>query len=324
MGGRPGGLARWRSAASAGVLLGAAAAVVPGCDSSKGGGGLAPPEAAAQTAATPPPDAGYAFTQDWFSERLPVWNEHLLPYRGKPGLRYLEVGVFEGRSAIWMLENVLTHETSRMTAVDVFDGEVKERWLANLKRSGSEHKATTLIGPSGVELRKLPLASFDIVYVDGSHTADDVLSDAVLSFGLLKDGGLLVFDDYGWSGFPGRDDPKTPDELRPKLAIDAFLRAYRNALDVVHVGFQVFVKKRPHACAFKEGCSPLGPYVYLWWRRELQRTSTGETVPLTDEEIEGLEAWLRARAATVPLPAGRERPGGPEASALLRKLGVEP
>jgi hypothetical protein len=41
--------------------------------------------------------------------------------------------------------------------------------------------------------------TFDLVYVDGSHQAPDVLSDSVMSFHLLRVGGLMIFDDYLWS-----------------------------------------------------------------------------------------------------------------------------
>ena len=36
---------------------------------------------------------------------------------------------------------------------------------------------------------------YDIIYIDGSHEARDVLEDAVLAYRLLKIGGLLIFDD---------------------------------------------------------------------------------------------------------------------------------
>jgi hypothetical protein len=35
----------------------------------------------------------YEFTQDWFTYNIPVWDSALAPYKGKPGVNYLEVGV---------------------------------------------------------------------------------------------------------------------------------------------------------------------------------------------------------------------------------------
>ena len=45
-------------------------------------------------------------------------------------------------------------------------------------------------------------APFDLIYIDGSHTAADVLTDAVLAFQLLRVGGVMIFDDYLWSMEP--------------------------------------------------------------------------------------------------------------------------
>jgi predicted O-methyltransferase YrrM len=60
---------------------------------------------------------------------------------------------------------------------------------------------------------------FDLIYVDGSHTAPDVLSDAVLAFQLLRVGGVMIFDDYLWT----METQRYVDPLNlPKTAIDAF------------------------------------------------------------------------------------------------------
>ena len=83
-----------------------------------------------------------------------------------------------------------------------------------------------MIEPSQVVLRRLPLETYDIIYIDGSHATSDVLEDAVLSYRLLKPGGLLIFDDYHWAGrsIRGRDSrralglPQGRDRwLRPVL-----------------------------------------------------------------------------------------------------------
>ena len=45
-----------------------------------------------------------------------------LDLEAKPDLRFLEVGCFEGQATIWLLENVLTDTSSRITVVDTFTG----------------------------------------------------------------------------------------------------------------------------------------------------------------------------------------------------------
>ncbi|CAN5883601.1 hypothetical protein BH23PLA1_BH23PLA1_32160 [soil metagenome] len=186
----------------------------------------------------------YEFTQDWFTFKIPVWETVLAPYKGKPGVNYLEVGLYEGRSALWMLENILTDPTRRLTGIDLFEGELKERFLENLRRSGAPNRATVIIEPSQVALRGLPLETYDIIYIDGSHATADVMEDAVLSYRLLKQGGILIFDDYQWAGalYQG---PLTRDDVSdfPKVAIDRFVECFEDKLRVVHNSYQLILEK---------------------------------------------------------------------------------
>ena len=83
---------------------------------------------------------------------------------------------------------------------------------------------------------------FDLIYIDASHESPDVLCDAVLSFRLLRTGGVIIFDDYIWSeGYL-----PTVDILRsPKLAIDSFLNIYARKLKIIDTANirQIYVQK---------------------------------------------------------------------------------
>jgi predicted O-methyltransferase YrrM len=189
----------------------------------------------------PPPADG--FTQDWFSYNVPLWNEVLSPLKGQP-VHALEVGVFEGRSTVWLLENILTHPEATLTWVDPFTGSaehadmnlsgLEDRFRANTARFGE--KCQGHVGKSQDALRDMRGEQFDLIYLDGSHEAADVMADAVLAWPLLKVGGLLGFDDYGWRVFP---EP----ERRPGPAVDAFLGLMRGHFQELHRGYQVWVKK---------------------------------------------------------------------------------
>jgi predicted O-methyltransferase YrrM len=190
----------------------------------------------------------YDFHADWdyFTYNIPIWEVALSSYQGQPNIHYLEIGVLEGRSAVWMLENVLTHPTSTLTGIDIFhdhkqdNGQtIKQRFLSNVKEAGGEGRTTLIEGYSQVELRKLPLDSFDLIYIDGSHATADVLEDTVLSWRLLKKGGLMIFDDYGPQFYQGQ-----PNEERPILAINAFVILNRNSLNLIHCDYQVIIRKR--------------------------------------------------------------------------------
>lgn len=182
---------------------------------------------------------------DWFSRRLPVWLDVLAPLLARAErdpLRCLEVGSYEGRSAMWMLDRLIQHPDAALTCVDLCeDPERAARLEMNLRIASAETERVRLFrGPSRVALPALMHAgdTFDLAYIDGSHEAPDVLFDAVLSFEMLVPGGILIFDDYLWS--PGNLDGGVH---APQLAIDAFTGVNAERLRVLHRGAQVIAEK---------------------------------------------------------------------------------
>lgn len=234
------------------------------------------------------PSHPYKFTTDWFTHNIALWTKVLAPYKGRPEVHYLEVGVFEGRSVLWMLENILTHPSSTLTGVDLFPEDLKDRYLANLRMSGHQKKAATIQGLSRIALRQLQPDSYNIIYIDGGHTADEVLTEVVLCWELLKKEGLLIFDDYRWT----RD---YPEELRPRVAIDAFITAYRNYLEVVHLDYQAILRKKEDPPPWETYRTILDEYVYVWEKRELRRRSNEQVIRLSETERRLLETLLRSR-----------------------------
>jgi predicted O-methyltransferase YrrM len=190
---------------------------------------------------------GYELSADWFSEKAPAWEVALAPFKGKPGVQYLEVGVYEGMSVSWMLENILTDPTSQVTAVDIFFGteaesvngfsqDLRERFLRNIERAGGADRIRVVTDFSQLALRTLPLNHYDIIYIDGSHMGPDVLEDAILAFRLLKENGVLIFDDYRWL-------MKRPIMDRPKYALDQFVEFYGDQFDYLHNGAQLILRR---------------------------------------------------------------------------------
>jgi predicted O-methyltransferase YrrM len=177
----------------------------------------------------------YTFSSDWFTNNIPIWEKELLKYKKKP-IKFLEIGTYEGRSAIWALENILQHNDSHIFCVDTF----QEGTFSTFKKNiyPFRDKVTILKGTSQ-KMLKLPVIlkeKFDIIYIDADHHSSQVLESAILSFPLLKKGGLLIFDDYTYS--------KEHDNRCPKQGIDAFLNAYAEDIHVIYSKWQVIVKKR--------------------------------------------------------------------------------
>lgn len=190
-------------------------------------------------------DRDYQFTNNWFQLTCRYWPElfiHLGWNREDPKM-ILEIGSFEGQSTCWILDNLIGHESSKVFCLDTFEGgqehqsedfnldTLSERFLHNISQTGKEDFVEVLVGDSKQSLCYLINEGFlfDFIYVDGSHEAKDVLADAVMSWMLLRKGGLLIFDDYLWG------DSQSDILLSPKLAIDSFINCYRKEISLMAI-----------------------------------------------------------------------------------------
>ena len=178
-------------------------------------------------------EKGYQFSQDWFSHNIPIWQEHLTSLVGQPNLNVCEVGSFQGMSACWMLEHLLTHPSARLTCIDP---NFQPEFDINIAQTGVAQKVTKRVGISDHVFPRLPHNSFDLIYVDGCHLANFVKRDGQRAWRKLKPGGILIFDDYHWS------DPDYPDQ-DPKLGIDAVLNEVKAESTILHHGYQVILQK---------------------------------------------------------------------------------
>jgi predicted O-methyltransferase YrrM len=206
----------------------------------------------------------YQFTKDWFNWAPQIWEQLIphLPERKK----FLEIGSFEGRSMTWIVENMLADdaEGASVVCIDTWEGGeehseedmdavftrflhnknvAQDRYWMRTKNKNAQFVVETVKGKSSRVLPHLTTnwekgkLAFDFIYIDGSHIAKDVLTDAVMAWPLLKPKGIMVFDDYMWG------DPR--DILhRPKPAIDAFTNIFAEEAEIVHVGYQLAVRKK--------------------------------------------------------------------------------
>ena len=65
-------------------------------------------------------------------------------------------------------------------------------------------------GYSFDSLRRIE-GEFDFIYIDGWHSAFGALADGVMTWPLLKVGGVMIFDDYLW--VPPKQAPRKPNAL---------------------------------------------------------------------------------------------------------------
>jgi cephalosporin hydroxylase len=178
----------------------------------------------------------FSFSSDWFTHHQALWEHALRDYVNRPGLKVLEVGSYEGRSAVWFAQNLCTQPDSRLSCVDLFPSESEVRFDHNMKLANLGTKLSKYRGRSEDILVGFQGQSFDVIYIDGSHIAADVLLDAHLCWPMLSPGGTLIFDDYLW-------EPSKPISQRPQLAIDLFLSVTAGQWEMVHRGSQILIRK---------------------------------------------------------------------------------
>jgi len=119
--------------------------------------------------------------------------------RGTPA-RILEIGTFEGQSACWLLDNILTHPKSQYVGIEIDP----ERWNTTKRNLAGYDRWELILGDSTM-LADTPLGSllghndqplFHGIYVDAGHLEHEAFTDALNSWALLAPGGTILFDDY--------------------------------------------------------------------------------------------------------------------------------
>lgn len=194
------------------------------------------------------------FQERWFDMNIVPWSVTFPKvFKRADPIRILEIGSWEGRSTLFFL----TYFTQgHMTAVDTWAG--SDEWhyhaTSDLRDLEARFDHNVSSAPGRVTKRKgsslsvLPQLidekqEFDLIYVDGSHFADDAIVDSLNSWRLLKQGGVMIFDDVMWPAYP-----------RPRAntawAIHQFLKYHAGEYKVLHAQYQIILQKK---AAFDDG-----------------------------------------------------------------------
>ena len=183
------------------------------------------------------------------------WDTYLSKYVNKK-VNILEIGCYQGEATSWFLNNLCKNVNSRVYAVDTWGGSaeylnINLLHFANINFSQIEKDFDKKILETRREKQviKMKMTSyeallqlndkkikFDIIFIDASHEAKDVLTDAVLSWEILKNHGTLIFDDYEWGIL-------NKTYYRPKIAIDSFINIFINNIEILHQGWQMILRK---------------------------------------------------------------------------------
>lgn len=175
------------------------------------------------------------FTQDWFTHNIPNFEKCMMEI-GSQRRSFLEIGAYEGRSTCWLINN-LPNDGS-IVSVDPFSNmpDVEKRFLDNVR----EAVGTTKIIPVLMKTTSYNALSqliqqkqeFDFIYIDGDHDPATTLTDACMAWGLLRQGGVMLFDDYEY--------PHEPT----KVGIQGFMQGFVGKYDLVLQNYQLAVRKK--------------------------------------------------------------------------------
>ena len=183
----------------------------------------------------------YSFKyRDWFSDNINVWKKFLSNVNN---IKYLEIGTFEGRSALFISE----FENSRkIVCVDPYiDYNEIERYdfkMENVYESVKEkiskikNKDINLIKKTSDEFFLENKESFNVIYIDGSHHHEDVKKDFINSMNCLEKNGILICDDFLWFRY------KKIEENPISATIECYYK-YQKNLKILFINHQIIFKK---------------------------------------------------------------------------------
>jgi hypothetical protein len=167
---------------------------------------------------------------------------NIIPIVDKP-IKYLEIGTFYGANAISVSHSYASHKDSEIHCCDpwidydeyeeykTIQPSIYSAFMKNIENTKSNKSKFKVHRDYSYNV--LPIFendTFDLIYIDGNHTSQYVLEDAVLSFRKLKTGGYMIFDDYSWSDI--------------NIGIHSFIDSYKDSIHVLAcTNCQLYVKK---------------------------------------------------------------------------------
>jgi hypothetical protein len=188
------------------------------------------------------------FKELWFDMNLVPWCVTFSRvFNRTDPVRILEIGSWEGRSTLFFLTYFAQ---GQMTAVDTWAGSDEWHYHATPDLRDLEARFDDNLAPfaervtkrKGSSLNVLPQLideqqKYDVIYVDGSHFADNAVTDSLNAWRLLKQDGIMIFDDVMWPCYPRA-------RANTAWAINLFLKYHPGEYKVLHAWYQIILQKK--------------------------------------------------------------------------------
>jgi predicted O-methyltransferase YrrM len=176
---------------------------------------------------------------DWFGNNINIWKKHL---KNLKNFKYLEIGTFEGRSALFVKEfknckNIicvdpyinLKNNPHNFSMQDVYNS------VRTIFAKIQSKKIKLLKKKSNLFFLKNKL-KFDVIYIDGDHGYKQVKKDFNNSMKFLEKDGILIFDDFYWFV---KNKKKSPCD-----SILECFEIYKNELKIIFIDHQIIFKRK--------------------------------------------------------------------------------
>lgn len=176
----------------------------------------------------------YKFTMDFnYSGGAKQNISHIIKANGVPNT-IIEIGVFEGGTTFWLSDELTPYNPKlKIYAVDPHVGsndmsekpeDVYANFIHNLNVNKNKnidyirkHSENGLIDLINNDVKA------ELIYIDGDHRASEVLTDLVLSFKLLVNGGIIICDDaIDWQHTDTNGTKSA--QMSPRMAIEMFIQ----------------------------------------------------------------------------------------------------
>ena len=179
---------------------------------------------------------------DWFTFKTPIFIEKFEKNKiTKEKIKnILEIGSFEGRSAIFFLNYFVG---SQITCVDTWAGsheqanismsQVEKNFDKNLEKYSSRVKKIKNNSDSFFEKNN---EKYDLIFIDGYHHRDQVMKDAINALNHSRPGSYILFDDYTYR-YGGHKKGENPIN-----AINKFLFENKNQIKIIYIDSQILIK----------------------------------------------------------------------------------
>ena len=182
--------------------------------------------------------------KDLFSNNIPSWLYIFDEYKIlNKKMNVLEIGAYEGRSSFFLLK---TLKNINLTCVDTFKPfhELQENDITKFKKIFFNFKKNISQYSDKVKIIKKKSSfffnknfeKFDLIHIDGSHEFKDVKNDAKEAFKILKNKGIIIFDDFLWQNNQALKESIT-------YAILEFVNMNKNKIQILYVNYQLIIQK---------------------------------------------------------------------------------